>query len=699
MKKTLNISRVLEPQQVLPTSAWRLDNNRNIYPNELRMSIKKIHLEGTSFKQIRTEANDNEEQIKQKIIDIVIRRGKLHNPITDTGGLAFGVIEQIGAEFDNPHGFKVGDEILCNASLASVPMHIERIHSIDPVFHQIEADGYMIINSQISLVRKEEGVPENLLMFAFDESGTLFRLHQMVEDPSRRKFLIVGNSLITNILYGYVIRRSAGPDAEIVCIFDKRTDLHITGGEIDQLMNLVFSEIHYMDILKPLECMKRLERDSYFDMTINCAEIPGAETINILAAKWGGTVLFTNLINNLNIALYITESLTKPLKIREAEGYLDGYDAYDVEIVRELAPYFENARFELVEKLDNLDNLGQETDYMTFGRGEEVAMQEDYVYRSRAMKQVLEEMMRVSKYDCNVIIFGDTGVGKEKAANIIQKNSDRKMQPFIKINCASIAPNLIESEFFGYEKGAFTGASATGKKGYFEIANNGVIFLDEIGELPLEMQAKLLRVIQDGEFYRVGGTTPIKTNVRILSATNRDLEDWIEKGLFRRDLYYRLNVVPIRIPCLTDRPEDIPALVGHFLKKYGKKFGRRRGIDDAAMEYLQQQPWPGNIRELENTVQRLIISAKGDTISLMDVMRDSHGEIFHGTITQVPDITGDENEYLPEQELDLQLAVDEYEKGLIRYACDKYGSTRKAAKALGISQTQIVRKKKKYDIQ
>ena len=695
MNKTLNISRVLEPQQVLPTSAWRLDNNRNIYPNELRMSIKKIHLEGTSFKQIRTEANDNEEQIKQKIIDIVIRRGKLHNPVTDTGGLAFGVIEQIGAEFDNPHGFKVGDEILCNASLASVPMHIERIHRIDPVFHQIEADGYMIINSQISLVRKEEGVPENLLMFAFDESGTLYRLHQMVEDPSRRKFLIVGNSLITNILYGYVIRRSAGPDAEIVCIFDKRTDLHITGGEIDQLMNLVFSEIHYMDILKPLECMKRLERDSYFDMTINCAEIPGAETINILAAKWGGTVLFTNLINNLNIALYITESLTKPLKIREAEGYLDGYDVYDVEIVRELAPYFENARFELVEKLDN---VGPDMDYMAFGRGEEVAMQEDYVYRSRAMKQVLEEMMRVSKYDCNVIIFGDTGVGKEKAANIIQKNSDRKMQPFIKINCASIAPNLIESEFFGYEKGAFTGASATGKKGYFETANNGVIFLDEIGELPLEMQAKLLRVIQDGEFYRVGGTTPIKTNVRILSATNRDLEDWIEKGLFRRDLYYRLNVVPIRIPCLTDRPEDIPALVGHFLKKYGKKFGRRRGIDDAAMEYLQQQPWPGNIRELENTVQRLIISAKGDTISLMDVMRDSHGEIFHGTNTQLLELTGDENEYMPQQELDLQLAVDEYEKGLIRYACEKYGSTRKAAKALGISQTQIVRKKKKYDI-
>ena len=325
-------------------------------------------------------------------------------------------------------------------------------------------------------------------------------------------------------------------------------------------------------------------------------------------------------------------------------------------------------------------------------------MLEDYVYRSRAMNLVLDEIMRVSKYDCNVIIFGDTGVGKEKAANIIQKNSDRKLQPFVKINCASISPNLIESEFFGYEKGAFTGASNTGKKGYFEIANNGVIFLDEIGELPLEMQAKLLRVIQDGEFYRVGGTVPVKTNVRIISATNRDLEDWIEKGLFRRDLYYRLNVVPIRIPSLSDRAEDIPVLVNHFLKRYGKKFGRRRGIDEAALEYLRQQQWPGNIRELENTVQRLIISAKGDTISLMDVMRDSHGELFGGAPALIPDTGAEENESLPEKELDLELAVDEYEKGLIKYACDKYGSTRKAAKALGISQTQIVRKKKKYNL-
>ncbi len=686
--------RVLEPKYVLPTSAWKLDNNRNIFPNEIRISLRRIHLEGTSFEQIRTEANDNEEKIRQKTIDIIIRRGKLHNPVTDTGGVAIGVVDQIGAEFNNELNLKVGDEVLCNASLASIPMHIERIHSIDWAFHQLEVDGYIIANDKMPFVRVEPDLPVELLMFAFDESGSLYQVNSMV--GNKKRFLIVGNSVITNLLFGYTIRRAAPPDAEIVCLFAKQIDLRVTGGGTDLLMKKVFNEIHYTDIMKPVECVERLGIDSQFDISINCAEIPGAETINILAAKPGGSVMFTNMINNVNIALYITEAIQKPLNIRGAEGYVDNYDSFDIEVVKEMAPYFKDAKFEknIVEKQREPNH------HQFFNRTqEEIAMLEDFVFQSRSMDRVLDEIIRVSRYDCNVLIFGDTGVGKEKVANIIQKNSDRKMQPFVKINCASISPNLIESEFFGYERGAFTGANANGKKGFFEIANNGVIFLDEIGELPMEMQAKLLRAIQDGEFYRVGGTVPVKTNVRIVSATNRDLEDFIERGLFRRDLYYRLNVVPIRIPSLKERADDIPLLVEHFLRKYGKKFGKRCYIDDGALEHLQQQKWPGNIRELENTVQRLLISAKGDSISLMDVMRDSHGELFTGGIGQMPANSADEYEALEvDKELDLQQAVDEYEKGLIRYASDKYGSTRKAAKALGISQTQLVRKKKKYEI-
>ena len=689
MSINYGLKRVLEPKYVLPTSAWKLDNSRNIYPDELRVSIKRIHLEGTSFKQIFTEVNNNEEKIKQAIIDIVIRRGKLHNPVTDTGGLVYGEVEAIGEEYENTHGFKVGDRVICNASLASVPMHIENITSIDYVFNQIEVEGYAIVHSQIPMVKVREGLPVNLLLFVLDSSGTLYSLSRLA--TGQRKVLIVGNNMLTNLLFGYVVKRSLGENCEITCLLDKKTGIQVTGGGIDRLISMVFAEMHYLDILKPMECIDKMNAESLFDLSVNCAEIPGAETINVLAAKPGGTVLFANLINNMNIALYITESISKNLHVHGAEGFVEGYDEYDIEIVEEIAEYFENASIARVARREPDEN-----NINPYSRSlMEKTLAEDFVFNSKAMRHVLDEILRVSKYDCNVIIFGDTGVGKEKVANLIQKNSDRKMQPFVKINCGAISPNLIESEFFGYEKGAFTGANSTGKKGYFELANNGVMFLDEIGELPLEMQAKLLRVIQDGEFYRVGGTAPVKTNVRILSATNRDLETFVEEGKFRRDLYYRLNVVPIRIPCLSDRREDIPALVGHFLNKYGEKFGVHRTINDSAMDYLKQLPWPGNIRELENSVQRLIISSKGEDITLMDVMRETHGDIFGtGAVTVVNDDSAESGG----QELDLQSAVDDYEKGLIKYACEKYGSTRKAAKAIGISQTQLVRKKKKYDL-
>ena len=276
---------------------------------------------------------------------------------------------------------------------------------------------------------------------------------------------------------------------------------------------------------------------------------------------------------------------------------------------------------------------------------------------------------------------------------MIMKNSSRSMQPFVKINCASISPNLMESEFFGYESGAFTGANKEGKKGYFEAADNGTIFLDEVGELPLDIQAKLLRVIQDGEFFRVGGTKPIKTNVRIISATNRNLEDRVEKKSFRRDLYYRLNVFPVRVPSLRERKDDIEPLVYHFMKKYGDKYGISREIEKDAIDHLSQEKWTGNIRELENVVQRLLINAKGESITLLDVTKELHGELFEGQRIQNLE-EGDVGEDL----LSLDQLVEDLERQIIRYACDKYGSTRKAAAAIGISQTQLVRKKKKYQI-
>jgi len=691
MTRIYGTNRVLEPQHVLPTSAWRLDNNRNISAAEIRVDIKRIHIEGTSFKQICLEANDNDQRIKQKIMDIVIRRGKLHNPVTDTGGLFYGVVSEIGSEYENRKGFAPGDEVVCNASLASVPIYIDKILSIDRAYGQIEIEGYAILYDEVPLVRKPEGVPINLLLFAFNESGTLYRISNTA--VGKRKFLVVGNNLLSNLIFGYAVRKVAREDAEVVCLLDKKTDAVLKGKSIDDLIAKVFTEVHYVDILKPMECLAGLKADSLFDLSINCADIPGAETINILATKSGGTVVFANLINNYNIALYITESISRQLDIRCADGYLEAYDQFDIEIVKDLVPYIETA--ETADRAVDDDPsypINRQTRLME-ASGQRQTMLEDFVCESRAMATVLDEILTVSKYDCNVLITGDTGVGKEKVANIIHKNSNRKMQPFIKVNCASISPTLIESEFFGYEKGAFTGANASGKKGYFELADNGAIFLDEIGELQPDMQAKLLRVIQDGEFFRVGGTVPVKTNVRILSATNRDLEEFIEEDRFRRDLYYRLNVVRIKVPNLRERAGDIPALVNHFLRKYSDKFEIQRSIDEDAVEYLKQCEWPGNIRELENVVQRLMISAKGEQITLLDVMRELHAEVFETTSLDLASMAADEGKVM-----DLEKMVNNFEKNIIKHACEKYGSTRKVAKAIGISQTQLVRKKKKYDI-
>ena len=677
--------RVLEPKFVVPTSAWRLDNSRNIRVDEIRVSVERIHLEGTSFTQICTEANDDPDKIRRTIIDIVIRRGKLHNPVTDTGGVFYGTVEAFGDEYVNRAGLKVGDKVIVNASITSFPMHIENIGEIDWAFNQVEVKGYAILHSDISMIKVDETVPVKQMLFALDESGTLYKLSTIIEGKS--KFLIVGNNLLSNILYGYVIRRALGENCEITCVLDKRTGLGVKGDGIDRLVAQVFDEVHLLDILRPVECIRQLG-ESYYDLSVNCAEIPGAETVNIMATKEKGTVLFANLINNLNIALYITESISKSLNVLGAEGFSEGYDRFDLELIEEIADDFGDAQPIMTEHEAPTEGTADPYSRTLLAN----TMYEDFICNSKQMKKVLQDILKVSKYDCNVIIFGDTGVGKEKAANLIQKNSERRMQPFLKINCGAISPNLIESEFFGYEKGAFTGASNTGKKGYFEIANNGVLFLDEIGELPLEMQAKLLRVIQDGEFYRVGGTSPVKTNVRIISATNRDLEKMVEEGGFRRDLYYRLNVVPIIIPKLCERREDIPGLVEHFLRKYGDKFGKTRSISPWAMDYLKEQEWEGNIRELENVVQRLIISAGGREITLANVMSEVKGK------SELDSVLSMEDQHEEEPEIDLQAAVDEYEKSLIRYALEKYGSTRKAAKAVGISQTQLVRKKKKYDI-
>ena len=243
---------------------------------------------------------------------------------------------------------------------------------------------------------------------------------------------------------------------------------------------------------------------------------------------------------------------------------------------------------------------------------------EELIGASTSLKKVLKNVERVAPTDSTVLIHGETGTGKELIARAIDNLSPRKSKPLVKVNCAAIPAGLIESELFGHEKGAFTGA-LTRKLGRFEVADKGTIFLDEIGELPLDLQSKLLRVLQEGEFERVGGTQTFKVNVRIIAATNRDLDSLSKSGQYRPDLYYRLNVFPIHLPPLREREGDLPLLVQYFVRKFATNFGKKiTKIPERIMTALQRYPWPGNIRELEHVVERAVILSEGPELEPID---------------------------------------------------------------------------------
>ncbi|RBW69069.1 sigma-54 interaction domain-containing protein [Bacillus taeanensis] len=308
--------------------------------------------------------------------------------------------------------------------------------------------------------------------------------------------------------------------------------------------------------------------------------------------------------------------------------------------------------------------------------------------RSSALQEAVMLAEKVSATDATVLVTGESGVGKELFAEAIHKASPRAEAPFIAINCGAIPASLFESELFGYEKGAFTGAVKGGKKGKFDLAKNGTLFLDEIGEMPLELQVKLLRVLQEKQFYRVGGTDPIPIDVRIIAATNRNLEEMVDAKIFRDDLYYRLNVISIHVPPLRERGEDVPELTQLFLKEFSIKYSKPiPNIDPEVMYTLLQYPWPGNIRQLRNVVERITILGGED-----EVIKLHH----------LP--TSFKNPTLPKKEpTDIPLEFRKLEGGSeeaeIRYALKTtYGNRTAAAKLLGISRATLYNKMKKHNL-
>jgi Nif-specific regulatory protein len=302
---------------------------------------------------------------------------------------------------------------------------------------------------------------------------------------------------------------------------------------------------------------------------------------------------------------------------------------------------------------------------------------------SNAIKQVYEQVTQVARSNATVLLRGESGTGKEMIANAIHYNSLRRKRPLVKINCAALPETLIESELFGHEKGAFTGADRF-KKGRFEMADGGTLFLDEIGDLPLQTQIKLLRVLQEREFERVGGTETIKTNIRLITATNKNLEEAIATGEFRDDLYYRLNVFSIFLPPLRERKSDILLLAEHFLEKYEAEHDKRiRRISTAAIDMLMSYHFPGNVRELENAIERAVLVCDTNVI---------HGHHLPPTL-QTAEVTGTVTD------LSLDSAVEAFERDMIQDALKSTkGNIAKAARSLGSTERIVAYKMKKYSI-
>lgn len=306
-----------------------------------------------------------------------------------------------------------------------------------------------------------------------------------------------------------------------------------------------------------------------------------------------------------------------------------------------------------------------------------------FITKNKELLNLFSQIENISSTDCPVLIEGETGTGKEVMAKIIHENSERKTKPFIPINCSAIPANLFESELFGYEKNAFTGASER-KKGLIELANGGTLFLDEIGELPMELQAKLLRFLEEKALRRIGGLNYIPVDVRIISATNRNLKEEIDKGNFRRDLYYRLCVVNFKIPPLRERKEDILPISEHFLQIFNVQFNKNiKSFTERAKEILLNYHWPGNVRELRNIIERAVILTKGEHITEKELPL----EVRYNFEIKVLNDSGELN----------IMPLEELEKYHIKLALEKTGgNVSKAAKLLGISRFALQRRIKKY---
>jgi Nif-specific regulatory protein len=367
--------------------------------------------------------------------------------------------------------------------------------------------------------------------------------------------------------------------------------------------------------------------------------------------------------------------------------------------IEELSLFHNSIETILTHKINELkeserirQSLSQELNHLKDNLMRKQPAEGTMVGNSKALRELRDMVFQVAKSDATIMITGESGTGKELVANLIRETSNRGDKPFLKINCNTINDSLLESDLFGYEKGAFTGADSK-RKGKFEVVDGGTIFLDEIGDVSPRMQAALLRVLQDGELIRVGGNTPVKVDVRIIAATNADLAKAVQEGTFRLDLYYRLNIINICIPPLRQRKEDIVDLVTHFIKRYRQAFKKDINfLPQSIIDRLLKHDWPGNVRELENVIQRAVLMAKGNIITENELLFDTQIDDGQHAVSS--------SSYLQRLEgLPLKGMIAELEREIIINSLEKHkGNVAQTASELQLGKTAFYDKMKRYDI-
>lgn len=692
MIDTFGIGRSIEPRHSLPQPAWKVDNTMELRPGELMVQVKIVSINLVSFSEIWEETGGDDELLRRRVLEIIDERGKLHNPVTNTGGMLYGTVAAMSQDYPNPYGIQPGDEIISLVSLSITPLKLERILKVDYECAQLEVEGKAILYASSPVVKKPGDIPLRVSISAMDEAGAAARTYQIVQPG--QEVLVLGASGRTGLLCGYAARDRMRAAGRLVGIVRNKGDRDLLEryGLYDEVLDLDATDL------------ARFTGDGEngvahrFDVVINCINSVNTELASLVAVKNKGTIYFATLGCDYKFAALTAEGVGREVFIIPYTGFMEGHAEYTLGLLRRF-PQMQSALKQQSQWAEYIREHHEREKHIEAANQNESENANGYIFRSQQSKATLRQALKVARYTSNVMIYGESGVGKEIIARIIHQNSERKSFPMIKINCAAIPENLLESELFGYEKGSFTGANAKGKMGLWEAAQNGTLFLDEVGELPLSFQAKLLRVIQEKEIVRVGGISPIKVDVRIVAATNRDLAGMVRDGLFREDLYYRLNVFPMTVLPLRQRRMDIVPLAEHFVERYNREFGLKKSLSPKTLEFLQNQPFRGNIRELQNLIQRLMITTDYQIIEIRDVLTalsyDKDRETHHSDLKEREE---KELVVMEDEPGTLKEILSRHEESILRAYKRKYRSTRRMAELLGISQPSVVRKLNQYGI-